>query len=259
MGTRINKAIGYGMVDITKAGLDVGQVFRTHAEISQWTPTDFWQWAVNNVDKVPPTGHKISDAHQEATFNLSLAKSAGKAKSLDLTHCCHLGEGDSSEEDFGEGDHNFMVLCPPGTRDWHRSDDSIDYIDASYFTEAGGICGPKAEVIPNCPGIFPYASSYTRLRPPPEGCPKPSDASSSIFHKRDADGWPISMDAGLYNMLTGHWDKGKDPLAEGLWLKHLQDDWAPRLPWEVAVLATKLGLTPEQQALLRPIRVTWWR
>jgi len=108
MGIRIHRAVGYGVVNANEAGIDLHATYEAFHKIYGWTPEKFWQWAVQNADKLPPLRHNRS-VTEEAKFNLSLAKGLGVPDTLPELRIFPGGEAPTTPGGGGGGD----VLLDP--------------------------------------------------------------------------------------------------------------------------------------------------
>jgi len=267
MGIRITKCIGYGVLDAVAAGIDQGLLDEGDRGLAGMTPVQFWAWAMQNADKIVTSlPHNWSDPTHECEFNHSFSKGLQEGSPRrTCDHICQQGHGDEEEAEFGDsGVANWLLLTPPNHPDWSRTDDIIDWLDAQY--PKGGHCsnlGSRASYLPTT-GIFPYDGSMGRVRPPTAEAVAATGKAGVYLGlckatRYDGEHQPTLMTSQNYNMLTGAWDRKREPLAEGAWLKHLKDDWNPTIPFPILAVAVRMGMADAQLAHIRPMRVTYWR
>lgn len=95
------------------ASTNTTALYDAYRKITDWTPVQFFHWAVQNADKID-TGlhHSWVNAFDEAEFQHNWAKQQQKIH-RNCHHVVHFGEKES-----GTGD--MVVLCPPEHPDWYR-------------------------------------------------------------------------------------------------------------------------------------------
>jgi len=230
MGIRVHKYIGYGLADLDATGEEVrdGRV---------------------NADYL--LRGMYDDTRSAAAYEVAVdAYNAGMEDPRARVHTFALDKTTPNWEPMDSicwraeyGDPRVLLLAPPGYSDWRRYDDTIDWIEETYFADPPQ--GNRVKILPH--GIYPFSGLYMDSRTGErltdvmdwvrfrssvrEGGDVPTDL---LDETAQAAGYADDAEAGEYVV--------------------------PWVPTEITFLAKFLGVfTDDAVALqLRPMLYTWW-
>lgn len=239
VGIRINKAIGYGLVDlaVNEAGKLVDPRINPESPLLTYgldcTLNAFLAWLDGRDDR---------DAKFEAAAIRGVA---------DQVPDYRLQPDRAVRYNNEYGLPNVLYLRPVWMDDWHRHDDSIDWIEETYFgPNPDDQIQPRVDVLPH--GIYPY-NGYVDTR---NGKRLGSSVMAWIrANSNDRADW---LRDGLAGGIRYRGEEEGDPVfidhADAA--RHV----APRVPEGVALLAEWGGLFTDPAVIhqLRPMRYVWW-
>lgn len=261
MGIRIHKQIGYGVSDIKTKRRKYGREsadprvnFKAYDEmIEQAYDMDFDQfisWAEANENgimsfyaDVAPTRGDLGD---EWKFTIAMLKSAqkngGVERNWDFGSCIVY------DNEYGMA--NVILVIPPSyTKHWSRYDDIIDYCEEGMRNGMKGSINWAKPL--NSAGIYPY-DGWVRFRPSPPG----------IWKDKEAEDKHAFMAPAMYSQMVGRWSKKAAPLAKGILLDHLKNDYRPVMPIEAHMVVwfyREMFANPvEFMNSLRPMMYVHW-
>ena len=288
MGIRVNKALGYGILDLRTRSKDPKDEDSGVPDDPRWdyakyladwcTPggdgdagkerdlKHFLNWCIENKDRLlelnAAEGWRDTSAHWLLTKALKdrLKKKLGRTWTAPYSAVSWGNEFQLA---------NVVLFQPPQATDWTRHDDIIDYYEES--NENGSV--RRATLLPRSTGIFPHDGYLRRFREPTDEVKaKLSENSGKLQcfafpRDREKDGADITEFAGgEYNQLVGRWDSNRLPpiIKDELVLKHLIEDWRPRVPFGIIAAMEYLGCFPNSEHpdsminSLRPMVYVWW-
>ena len=249
MGIRIHKAMGYGIKNI-KLNEDGDyadeRINSNFYDAINDTENEhaFKDWVLNNQ---PECIDILSDLYFEdrkwIKMDLELLK-----RSMDNSYdseLCHIIEYDDKAD--------ILLIPADHYKRWFRYDDAIDYEESRLHGDgADNYSIDMFKENTSC-GFYPYVGMQLK----PNSLKIFSDEVSAFTQRRGAIN---TMEPSLYNQLTGRWDKNIPALISGDVLKHLQEDWAPRIPLVVKLYAHyfKIFNDPVHVFDLHPMLSVWW-
>ena len=281
MGIRVNKLIGYGILDLaTKLGHTPSDprwdYEKYHTEWRQGRQEvdlrEFMEWLKKpeNVCKIGELAHyegwgfgRMRANHPGEDIEMFLLTEAIKDRLKNPRHRSWSAPYDAVIWQSEYGDPKVVLFQCPEHPDWFRHDDIIDYYEEK---------GEGRATLLNNTGIWPYDGFIKRARPPtPEIAAKLSEATRLLqalappaFH--EMDGAEITgLDGGRFNQLVGRWDPGLEPLIKDPdLLKHFLTDWRPRVPLGILACMVFLDCFPDYESpdsmlnSLRPMIYVYW-
>lgn len=155
MGTRIHKALGWGITGLeydpqnhyyvpTDSRVDVKGFYQKQND-GLLTNESWVEWLTERAAEHPPE----SNEHFIHTFTLHQAQDMLKNNSEKIVHNI-VFEGEY-------GDTGTILVVPPGAKNFRHDDDPFDYYE-SYLT--GVHMEPKVQTLDV--GIYPWSASYMR-------------------------------------------------------------------------------------------------
>lgn len=138
---------------------------------------------------------------------------------------------------------NVMGFVDCLSKDWYRSDNTIDYYEASK-NEAP--CEPSVQEIP-C-GIYPHLMMIKKPGTEP-------------MHGVDNDRFKQGMPPAQYQMMTGRWDKKQSPICGSDVAQYLLKSYRPLIPDSILFWTYFMGIFENWEVGvqdLRPILYTYW-
>lgn len=240
MGLKINKVLGYGLLDVKSNGYNVDDdrfLFQSMPEhLYSIDEREFLNWFMQNQEECISVLASFNRTKEDTVCNgfalrwMNRDIKDGFKKPEHHTPLTYDG-------DYGLP--NVMVFNAMEYKDWIRRDDTIDYYESG--------CSPQnnAYVLPNSCGIYPHLGMYPKC-----GVSIPADVSMT---------YPISPS--LYNQLTGEWDNKQSPLAEGKMLEHFLNDYRPDIPDSIILMAYRYGFLNDWKRTLcelRPMIYIYW-
>lgn len=233
MGLRINKILGYGLSNVKSKNMEL---------VDKRLTRDFIENINEGFDDFPKW---LSDNKKEATVMLTSLLGMDAASANFHTQILTNGvykdlDSDIVNYDPEFGLRNVMVLTSPEDKSWSRRDDIIDYIENSEKFEPNWIDLFKEKK--RC-GIYPY-DMMTLIPGRKNLLPSPNKGMLSPQE---------------YKMLTGKY-KGKPICKDKVLLKHLKEDWVPKIPESILLfsLYAKMFVNPTDVYQLRPMIYTYW-
>lgn len=260
MGVRIHKVLGYGLSNLSldDPRIDISLFKKKRNQAYEITPRRFMTWLKKKWDNI------LEIESDE------LKKSLEEVKSFSQIELWMLKEYFKNHRDWTLGDciickDNVLLFVPltaahNGICGWKRYDDIIDYME-----ETNDYKSENHIVNLTCTGIFPYEGLMIRYRDPEINTWKDYEfflnlsGRCGIFY--DGIGFPNKMPGREYNMLVGKWDKNDKPIAKGMLLDHLKNDWRPYIPSEILVILLWLEDCLNFNGIkdsLRPMIFTYW-
>jgi hypothetical protein len=238
MGIRVNKRLGYGLVDVAYG--DKGDCLdpRVNADslLLDWDRGD----EVNTSNYVEFLQHRDDKSTERYILNERWLESNQKMKPRD---CVFLGNLDYGLE---------QVLCVTPIwmyEEWHRADDAIDWVTESYLFDSNPL--DRVDVFPH--GLFPFNGLYMDAR------------NGEILKGRGIMDW--------IRLWTNLKPEGKaisremardelDDLASSFGMTHAEAEQyvVPNVPEEVRNLCEFGRLFTDSSTLLqlRPMLCTYW-
>lgn len=224
MGLRIQKAIGWGLLDLDEQ--DHRLTKTSHEEFWRLTVRDLYEderkFSMGIDEKYPP--------------RMSLR---GWHKDDDPRWDMRLSEHVIIDSEFGLP--NVMLFTIPGHTRWCRRDDIIDYVEAGN----GSDLKPKAYELEG--GIYPYIGTYMDSRTG-QNVRFGSEIKSAInyFNDKDDPKWLKCIEPKFLKPFETWQDAYKF--------------MAPSVPWDIVMLCRFLGVFRDDNTLkqLRPIFYQYW-
>jgi hypothetical protein len=284
MGIRVNKLIGYGITDL---------VVPKDKDGYSGTPTDpRWDYAKYTADwrggereaslkdfiswiKKRKNAERVLELADYEGWNYGRPRADTFDKNIEMFLMTEALKDRVKRKDHWHAPYDAVIWHTEGGKpevvlfqcpehaDWHRHDSIIDY----YEEKGEGRATPL-----NNTGIWPYDGFMRRFRlPTPEVATKLSAATKllrcfALKAEKEKDGADIAaLNGGEYNQFVGRWDSKLEPLIEDPdILKHLLNDWRPRVPLGILACMEFLGcfpnLTNPDSMLnsLRPMVYVYW-
>ena len=248
MGSRIHKAIGYGISALkckennsTDPRIDWVKFYsRKNMDMKA-----FALWMQDHKNEIMALYSReyqdMYPLHDDFDFRLEIqtlnALEEGKAPRLN--ECIIQGS---------EG-RVLMFVPPEYHHEWFRYDNAIDYVESDGRTQA-----KKLRT-----GGFPEPNQRSVMREPAGSFVETGDW---VYPSENCDELgPTLLDAGRYAQLTGTWDHKLPAIAKGKFLQHLKQDFRPRVPLPVLALVLSLECVHDPAAFiddLRPMVYTYW-
>lgn len=239
MGIRINKMVGYGLADVAVAD---GKI--TDPRVNACSPLLTYDYeATTDAFLAWLDGRGDDDSRVEASTLRSLTVDRADARRIDPLSAV------VSNLEYGLP--NVLCVRPMWMPDWHRSDDTIDWIEETYLgPDRQEPINPRVDVLPH--GIYPYSGSYM-------------DARTGQRLDHSVMNWIRAVSSGradteLLDMLamTIRPRGGGEALFTGR--ADAQQHVAPSIPETIALLAEwgRLFTDPSVVLQLRPMRYVWW-
>ena len=286
MGIRVNKALGYGINDLKVGPED------PEAKYPYLIPKDpridydaYVAWC--KQERSEATFLAWLESEEGAGKVLALAAyegwAMGRERSEKLNENTEIAllrmnlrdENRKKRASYSTPSHGFRWTSDGGQPtaahfrcieypDWHRHDDPIDYVEET--TEG------RATRIEGSTGFFPFDGFMRRCRQPSEEVARALSDNTKLLRAyapkrdREQDGADLTFFfGGEYNQLIGRWSAKLPPLIKDeAILKHLREDWRPRVPLSILALMEFMGCFPDPESpdsmlnSLRPMVHVYW-
>jgi hypothetical protein len=248
MGTRICKAVGYGVLQ-PKIDWD-----RWHERLeSHYSDTlqQFYDWLLRHKEEVAAL--YAVECPEGSPMALLEEQIEGIRMVLDL----NVGVIYPRAQVIGEEHHRkapFILFTPP-TSDWIRRDDTLDWVEETLEHKKK----PRLREIPGT-GIPPYGGYLIRYRKPKNSFRL--DPEKTCL-KRGPDWYGNCFDDLSPTRLCELTHKHLLAFAvqKPAFLRHLQRDYRPPIPFSIVAMVLWLDIVDDPRALLdqfRPIQYTAW-
>lgn len=242
MGLRVQKFLGYGLVDVEFRGyeqidprIDTGVLDRL------WEEDRLEEYGAF-LERQEDDEHGIKPALLDLWWFRDRDERQQRGKQRTLDDCFAWGV----EYRLG----NVIAVQPLAAADWRRHDDMIDWVEETYRAN-GEPQRNWVDVLPH--GIYPWSGSYMDAR---DGRHLPHEVMTLVrvvSHAREKGTDPVeladrALDARLWEEL------GFEDVEQAV------ENTVPLVPDEVRLLCEFVGLFTDGDAWkqLRPLLYTWW-
>lgn len=254
MGLRIQKRLGYGLIDVEtdKKGNITDNRFnfeflQKNNEEPEKIFEEFRDWIINPLSKneIQTILGQIDNEEEERKKYLGDPFLVNYLK--ENNNPFDINNPFFHEREFGL--KNVVIFQPIYQKNWHRWDDDIDYYEAGGNTESN-----INTLDGNC-GIYPWLGMVRKPNAPEPNFP--------IEHLDQYDRNIVlskTIAPAIYNQQVGKWDKNQPPVASGEMLDYLLKWYRPRIPQSIILYSYFAKIFKDLLTIqeLKPMIYTYW-